>query len=106
MAERVWRMTIAAMPPARVMVGMTMSARFAPGSLVGGTYPEGGSQRSHKANNRISSRPSQKGGMDAPIIARTVPITSDLEFGFTAEMIPTGMAISTPRSMAMAESWT
>jgi hypothetical protein len=52
----------------------------------------------------MSMMPSQKSGIATPLMARTVPALSAVEFGRTAETIPTGTAMSRAIAIAIAVS--
>ena len=49
--------------------------------------------------------PSQKSGTATPLIASAVPNLSAFELGRTAETIPTGTAIASATTMAIAVKW-
>ena len=62
--------------------------------------PEGGNQPSFTEKSRISSRPSQKTGMEMPISPRIMVKLSKKEYCFVAEMMPMGIPIRIAITMA------
>jgi hypothetical protein len=72
MAERVWRISTAAMALPSTKAGMIVVAKDCRQSSANETYPEGGSQPSFTLINRISMMPSQKFGVDRP--ASPIPL--------------------------------
>ena len=67
--------------------------------------PEEGSQRRCTEKSRMSSRPSQKTGMDRPIMAKIMVTVSKSEYCLIAESIPQGSPTRMAISIARAESF-
>src|SRR5437867_5018444 len=82
------------------------AAKYQPSASAGMTTwrqspePEVGSHRSQTENTRISTRPSQKPGIERPSSATPFATVSQPLFTFTAEMIPAGMPIRSEMSVA------
>ena len=55
--------------------------------------PDGGNQPSFTEKNRMSSRPSQKTGIEIPIRPRIIVKLSKKEYCLVAEMMPIGIPI-------------
>jgi hypothetical protein len=66
--------------------------------------PEEGSQPRYTEKNRISKRPSQKTGMEIPIMAKIMLMESNQEYCFVADIIPKGIPIKIAINMERAAS--